>query len=591
MTSPTEMTLDAMKAGRWRVALEQATRACACEPRSPTAWHLKGLASLESGLIDEAVASLQQALRLAPGTPRIRGPLGVALLKQGHLDDAGPHLDAAAGDAWVDLHRGVLAVEQGRSQEAVPILQEALRRHPSDTLGLRYLGLAALQTGQLDVALRAWRSRTRLCPDDPRAQIMLGVTRERIGDGPGAVEAFRAALTLQPDNRLARQRLAARLIEQGELREATWHYQRMNNAPEARAGMALIAERMGELERAITLAKPLVAQPKPPITALEAWGRAQLRRGTPQHALAPVRNALHSQRPNHQRRVLLHLLGDLLDKMNDVDGAWDAWETANNLLHARFDADQHDLMVDQICTVWTKKAPCAPIQGPPPIFIVGMPRSGTSLLERMLDAHPNLTGIGEHTGIPRAAQLLGGPAISSHQAAEVATALRSQIGVTGRFVDKMPHNFYHLGLIRQLFPNARVLYITRDVEDVALSCFRQRFGPAMAYTASLDGIAAVHRAHLRLMHHWAEQDVLPIHTVRYADLVSDPEAKLREILAFVGERWNPDCLDFHRSTSVVATASYAQVRRPVYRSSIGRAARYRHKLRALRQQIRQTGVA
>ncbi|HXV74641.1 MAG TPA: sulfotransferase, partial [Sphingomonadales bacterium] len=226
-----------------------------------------------------------------------------------------------------------------------------------------------------------------------------------------------------------------------------------------------------------------------------------------------------------------------------------------------------------------------PLKGPTPVFIVGMLRSGTTLLERMLDAHPSLFGAGELNFIPALAEGLGTEAGYVYPQ----SALRSEpeaLGEAARYyltmlagyangekivTDKNPLNFMHLGLIALLFPNAKIIHCRRDPLDTCLSIYFQNFAHAAnAYAYDLKNIAAFYREYAALMEHWYEVLPIDICAVDYEDLVAAPEKNLRRVLAYLGLPYDEKCLGRPSENRAVATASLWQARQPLYQSSIGR---------------------
>ncbi|MGH7030610.1 MAG: sulfotransferase family protein [Stellaceae bacterium] len=217
---------------------------------------------------------------------------------------------------------------------------------------------------------------------------------------------------------------------------------------------------------------------------------------------------------------------------------------------------------------------------PLPVFIVGMPRSGTTLVEQMLASHPEVHGAGELGEIERAVAALGGP---DGVPADIGGAELRRLGASylakvtalapgaTRITDKMPANFRYAGLIHLALPNARIIHLSRDPVDTCLSCFSILFGGDQPFTYDLGELGRYYRAYQRLMAHW--RAVLPAGVmleVRYEALVGDFEQEARRIVAHCGLRWNAACLDFHNTRRPVHTASSVQVRRPLYRSSVGR---------------------
>ena len=224
-----------------------------------------------------------------------------------------------------------------------------------------------------------------------------------------------------------------------------------------------------------------------------------------------------------------------------------------------------------------------------PIFIVGMPRSGSSLLEQILAAHPEIHGAGELLQLKRLViETFAGqepfPAVMATQTPAQRQALGrryldeiiSLAPDARRIVDKLPLNLYFAGLIHRMLPNARIIHLRRDPLDTCLSCYTTLFREPVRYAHDLTELGRFHRAYRRLMDHWRQ--VLPpdrFTEVEYADLVMNPERETRRLLGFCGLDWDAACLDAHKTDRAIRTASRLQARRPVYQSSVGRAERYR----------------
>src|SRR5699024_9462315 len=236
-----------------------------------------------------------------------------------------------------------------------------------------------------------------------------------------------------------------------------------------------------------------------------------------------------------------------------------------------------------------------------PIFIVGMPRSGTSLVEQIIASHPQAHGAGELRDIGRMVTELRAlddrgrsypEALSSLDAQQAATLARRYLGSlearsadAARITDKMPANHLWLGLIALLLPRARVVYCRRDAMDNCLSCYFQVFHDGLAYTYDQTHLGQVYRQHEQLMAHWAECLPLAMLTVDYESLVADPDTEIRRLIEFTGLPWDDRCLTFHNTDRAVQTASNWQVRQPMYRSSVARWQRYEPWLTPLRDSL------
>jgi hypothetical protein len=222
---------------------------------------------------------------------------------------------------------------------------------------------------------------------------------------------------------------------------------------------------------------------------------------------------------------------------------------------------------------------------PAPAFILGMPRSGTTLAEQILASHPKVFGAGEIPDFARALAAIG--PVSPLRAPEAALQMsreqwrrlgaaylgniRARAPAAERIVNKMPDNFRFVGLIHLALPNARIIHVRRDPIDTCLSCFSKQFAGNLPYSYDLAELGRYYRAYEALMAHWRR--VLPqgaMLEVRYEEIVADLEGQARRILAYCGLAWDANCLDFHRTERPVHTASVAQVRQPIYKSSVQR---------------------
>lgn len=301
------------------------------------------------------------------------------------------------------------------------------------------------------------------------------------------------------------------------------------------------------------------------------------------------------QMPPDQAGELQYTLGDILDTRGDHAAAFEAYERANTSRYqllsaagAAFNAEYFEQTVDATIATFDKAffeqtRPWGNATEQP-VFVVGMPRSGTTLTEQILGSHPNIIGVGERRDIA----LLAGELPDATGGGEypgcvrnITETLISQFAQryldnidhtnseTLRFVDKTPTNFLLLGLIIALFPKAKVVHCQRDPRDVALSCYFQSFAN-VDWSHRLEDIGTFYRGYQRVMRHWQDHLPVPIHNLEYERLVSDNDATCRELLAFCDVPWSDDCLNFHRQKGAVKTASRVQVRQPLNTRSVQR---------------------
>ena len=248
------------------------------------------------------------------------------------------------------------------------------------------------------------------------------------------------------------------------------------------------------------------------------------------------------------------------------------------------------------------------IDSPEPIFILGMPRTGTTLVERILASHSDVFAAGELNNF--AAQLMSmlrsqntNNRISRVELVQASATLdfaalgkaylqstRPFTGHTTRFIDKMPLNYLYVGLIHMALPNAKIINLHRDPMDTCYAVYKQLFVDAYPFSYDLEELAKYYVAYHQLMQHW--NTVLPgvIHTVKYEDVVNDLEGESRLLVDYCGLEWQEQCLNFHENKEASTTASTAQIRRPVYQSSIGKWRNYETQLQPMVEILRQAGI-
>ena len=359
------------------------------------------------------------------------------------------------------------------------------------------------------------------------------------------------------------------------------------------SGLAMTLERQGELETAHALLAPVI--PTCPVHARMAlvWGAVCRRLGRAQEAIPMLERTLESTSlKDGGRMMVLFELGSLREKVGEYRLAWQAIEAANNLQPGIFDPkaciEETDHIIETFSADLLARAPRATDTDELPILIVGMPRSGTSLVEQILAAHPDVSAAGELSDL-QAAAVLGArsagrqfPQWVPDISAQLATQLgewylnRRRSGHPGsrRVTDKMPQNFQMVGLATLILPGAHIIACERQPQDVAVSCYFQNFKAPLAWSKRLDWMRVYIDQKRRLMAHW--DTVLPnqVHHVHYEDLVADPEVQRRSLVSAAGLPWHDAVAQHHSQDRKIHTASYAQATKPIYRSSVDRSAAY-----------------
>ncbi|MEF8794240.1 sulfotransferase family protein [Thiohalorhabdus sp.] len=311
--------------------------------------------------------------------------------------------------------------------------------------------------------------------------------------------------------------------------------------------------------------------------------------------------------PRTLQMGLYFQLGGLLDKAGDYGRAFEAFEQANALKPREYHPEQQEALFRRIREQYTAdflaRAPRAGHGSRRPIFIVGMPRSGISLTEQILASHPDVHGAGEledigpcvnrlaeYTGSTRAMPVAVNDATSQaldQAAGDYLNRLAELVPEeTPRVSDKMPHNFLNLGAMALMFPEATFIHTRRDPRDTCLSCYFQNFlAQGLTFAYDLRSLGHYYRLYEGLMAHWREALPGSLYDLQYEELVADPETKVAELLDHCGLEWDDRCMRFFETDRDTKTASYDQVRKPLYTSSAGRWQRYADPLGPLVEEL------
>lgn len=522
----------------------------------------------------------------------------VALHRRGEVGAAIPRyqavLAALPGDAEALHYLGMAEVQAGNVEAGLGHLQESCAAAPASHLFAANLGKAALKAGRLDLAAKAFEQAAAINPDDYQSWNNLAGLKRRAGDSKGAFEAYRRAMELKAHPAIATNLalVAKELGRRGVAREAFARAVALNpHDVSARLQMAAMASEDGDFEgSAGWLHEALQAAPdNPRVLAAVLTQRAE----TPAPELLE-RAAAVLARPGldeEDRARLGFGLARALQRAEDHEAAWSACAAANAIVEQRapFDAARLEAEVEALEAVFTPERIAAMNalggDGEGLVFIFGLPRTGTTLVEQILASHARVHGGDERPEIPGLvarlqAELPGGYPSCLAEAApdrmrdlsdEIETGLGALAPDAARVTDKLPFNFSHLGLIAGLFPKAHLIHCQRDLRDVFISCFFTEFTEELqAFRTSPDNFAAYARLYRRLMGHWDGVLGGRIHHVLYEDLIADLDTGARQLVDTIGLDWDPACLAFNETERTVRTPSRWQVRQPIYSSSIGR---------------------
>jgi tetratricopeptide (TPR) repeat protein len=506
---------------------------------------------------------------------------------------AGPADQPQSRNARDLLSQGNKCMAQGENSEAITFYRELLTLNPRHSEALNNLGATLSRLGRYSEAEEILRRTIRMYPDFGDANSNLGILLRCSGRVAEAETWLRRAIKINPKHVDARTNLGLALAYFGRLSDAKAQFRKaLKFAPryaQTLFAMGFLATIEGRFDEAEAMFKrALEADPKLP----SAWAAmAGLRKMTSSDAawLQSAEEIAAGGISVMDEADVRFAIAKYCDDVGDFKGAFQSYERANELhkmAAASYDRDARAQLVDDLMRVYTREtlSHVGPLASDSmkPIFVVGMPRSGTSLMEQIIASHPDAKGAGELAFWSRAAhdhetvlrRTLLDESTRKRLAEDCLRDLQARSGDALRIVDKTPVNSDYLGMIHSVFPNARIIYMQRDPIDSCLSCYFQKFDVQLNFTMDLSDLAHYFRQHQRLMAHW--RAVLPpgsILDVPYAELVTDQEGWTRKVLAFLGLEWDQRCLDFHKTERPIVTASAWQVRQKIYKGSV---ARWRH---------------
>jgi tetratricopeptide (TPR) repeat protein len=634
--------------GRLDEAVTAMGRALELDPSLILSHNNLGVARLQLGQAERALASFDEAIRLDPGLTRAWINRGEALQALDRWDEAAiayrKVLDAEPDNAHVHAYRGHVLVQLGdvdRLDEAERHCRRAIALMPGLSEAHTNLGNVLAAMGRHEDAVASYRAALGLVPDLALPWNNIGCAEHRLGRFDAAQAAFERALAYEPNHPRFHTNLARLLAEQDRDDEAIEHYRIARRCDpafaEASTGLALVLLKLGRHDEARSVLED-ARRLKPRVAEIHlGLGRllAEVGDFVGSNAAARTALAVRPRSPAAYHQLAANLRGELPDDdlramVELVDSPY-LDDTARGglnfgigtVLHARkrheeaaryfamgnacqsaersrrgqaYDADRQARLCTSIVETFTPAFFRAVRgRGSPsrrPIFVVGMPRSGTTLVEQVLASHPRVSGAGELGCVAEIAGELASPCADGPPgpSAQVIADLdgRSLRAIADRYlarldefdrtsdhvVDKMPSNYLYLGLIAALWPEARIIVCRRDPRDIALSCWMNFFSQ-LRWTNDVRQIAEQILIHDRLLAHWKAVLPVPIVEVVYESLVADFPAQARRMIESIGLDWNPACLDFHSLDRPVRTASLHQVRRPIYSGSVGRWKEYR----------------
>jgi len=539
------LSLSLRELSRFKEAEEMCRRVLEVNPNLATAHDSLGKVHMGEGHLDQAVTAFQRAVALQPDSAEFHNNLGVAL------------------------------TDAQDNEKALTALQRAIELQPDFAEALNNYGFLLIELQYLDQAAAVLAKAVQLKPTHVQALDNLGDVLNLLARPAEAEAHFRAALELEPDDARAWKGVANAYEFLGRMDDAIAAYRKAIDVyPNAGAAYRQLAD-------------------------LES--KENLR-----EILPNMRNILAEAVLDPQQKIhLCYGLGRTYEKLGDWDQSSQYYDQGAKLKRATLDYDIADseALIDRIIETFSAEL-LLPRDGTGcpssvPIFIIGMPRSGTSMIEQILASHSQVYGAGELgnlTHLAHSADGTDGPTfpdtiatITADQREKLGevylSALTTRAPNHARVIDKMPSNFLYAGFIRMILPNAKIIHCMRNPIDTCLSCLNILFGYSQHFSYDQIELGRYYRAYRRLMDHYHRASPGWILDVHYEDVIQNQEFETQRLLEFLDLEWEDACLSFHETERPVQTASSAQVRKPMYTSSIARWKRYEAHLGPLKEAL------
>ncbi|MPY69009.1 MAG: tetratricopeptide repeat protein [Alphaproteobacteria bacterium] len=552
-----------------------------------------------SGKRGPALAAAMRARELLPDDARCWSDLGRVHAMLDEMEDAARcfaeavEIDARYADGWHNL--GTALKQLGQRKAAFTALRNALLIDPGRAATYLNLGALLIDAGQFEDALECFERAVKHDPDMPRARSRLARQMSERGKVRRAEELFRQSLGMDPDHVEGWMGLGRALEDLGE-------------ADGARGAYLNVLRRRPDHAMALGQYLALLRD-----DGRNGHAAGDAEDNEPARWLACAEATLGDDAVKDEAKALIgYGVAKYRDRTGDFRAAAEAGLLANAARRRATGPLDRDALTARVYNIVATYTPAFfrgrrqyGVGTDQPVFIVGLPRSGTTLTEQIMSAHPRLHGAGELPDIGRLAASMLGDDDAMWQAAASLDEPRSKMlardyllalrdGAPGkrlRISDKSPLNFFQLAFAALLFPGARVVHCRRAARDNALSIWMENFSPDQHYATDFGDLAFFHAQYERLMAHWREALPLRMIEVQYEDTVADLEGQARRLIAFLGAPWDDRCLDFHSHARAVQTPSRWQVRQPIYSRSVGRWKAYAAQLPELDAAFADTGSA
>jgi tetratricopeptide (TPR) repeat protein len=631
-------------------ALQRARTILTEHPNHAAALQLEGSALRLLGQPGEALKVLVPLEQMLPDNASLQHQLGLCQGALGHDTEAEQHLrkavklDPALNPAWLALSNQLESqgdsagsqaalerylqgstshpelveaahhLQKGRIARAEPLVREVLKKAPNDVSALRMLAEIATRIGRFEDARNLLGPCLELAPDFTLARQNYANVLRRLQHLPEALEQTEILLSGDPDNPRYLILKGSVLTQLGDHEKALEIFEHiLNDYPKqapAQLSYGHNLKTLGRIDESVLAYRRAIEIT--PTTGEAYWSLANLKifRFTDED-IAAMRAALESGEGDaDDRSHLAFALGKALEDRKEYDESFRYYDLGNSIRGKEQPYDPKKNMYNAVRQVKTCTAEFFQQQGdggcpaPDPIFVVGLPRAGSTLLEQILASHSQVEGTTELPDIIAISRRLGARSKDNPASLypeilrDLTSARRTELGEgyldstrahrvenTPFFIDKMPNNFLHIGLIHLILPNARIIDARRQPMAACFACYKQLFARGQTFTYDLRHVAHYYRNYVNVMDHWDK--VLPgrIHRVQYEHMVADSETEIRRLLDYCGLPFEEQCLRYYETDRAVRTPSAEQVRQPIYQEALEQWRNYEHHLEPLKRAL------
>jgi len=569
--------------------LSDTNKALSTKPDYAAVYNNMGLTLQEQSKLEEAIEAYKKALSIKPNYANAFNNMGITLQEQGKLKEAieayRKALSIKPDYAIAYSNMGITLQEQGKLEEAIEAYKKALSIKPDYAIAYSNMGITFQEQGKLEEAIEAYKEALSINPDITDAYYNMGLTFQEQGKLEEAIEAYKKALSIKPDNTDAYNNMGLTLQEQGKLEEAIEAYKKaLSIKPDnaiAYNNMGNTCQEQGKLEEAIGAYKEALSI-KPDYAEAHRHLSVLTKYTFNDPQISVVDDLLQREKLNDSDRSHLHYTySKMQEDLGNLSAAFDSYIAGGvlrqKLLEYEFSQDEH-LFGRIKQTAPQLKNVALNVTSEPisytPIFILGMPRSGTTLVEQIVSSHSEITGAGELAYVSQfGGQLALGILGSTVEAVSVFRdgylgELSKRAKGKAFITDKMPQNFRYIALICAAFPEAKIVHVQRSAEATCWSNFKNYFdSKGLGYSYNLSDTVRYYRLYKELMNFWYQSYSDRIFSLDYDKLTEDQEPETRRLIGYLGLNWQDTCLAPQKNNRFVKTASQQQVRQKVYKGS------------------------